>query len=229
MRWFSKSGIVQVCSVTISCPCTGSTTQSSFGSTRGRRQDVRRGFRGYSGAGLSTTGGFSLQFFLCVICYSWAAVSTPPYERLPPFSTPHDPRAGVQRENGSGAYIPFESSGTGPLAEKQLWCTIPSCTALCSRGATAQKTVREQRTRARSTRPYLDTLVTFLWYDLLISGGLRSVGGGASLPRVTTLSFPPLFLVCNTLLLNGGARTMRGRPWRGARVVPPLLGGLAEG
>ena len=142
-----------------------------------------------------------------MICYSWAAVSTPPYERLPPFSTPHDPRAGVQRENGTGAHIPCESSGTGPLAEKQFWCTIPSCTALCSRGATAQKTVREQRTRARSTRPYFDTLVTFLWYDLLISGGLRSVGWGTSLPRVTTLSFPPLFLVCNMLLLNGGART----------------------
>ena len=71
----------------------------------------------------------------------------------------------------------------------------------------AQNAVREQRTRNRSTRPYFDTLVTFLWYDLLISGGLRSVGWGTSLPRVTTLSFPPLFLVCNTLLLNGGART----------------------
>ena len=164
-----------------------------------------------------------------MICYSWAAVSTPPYERLPPFSTPHDPRAGVQRENGTGAYIPCESSGTGPLAEKQFWCTIPSCTALCSRGATAQKTVREQRTRNRSTRPYFDTLVTFLWYDLLISGGLRSVGWGTSLPRVTTLSFPPLFLVCNALLLNGGARTTRGRPWLGAMFAPRSLGGLPQG
>lgn len=155
-----------------------------------------------------------------MICYSWAAVSTPPYERLPPFSTPHDPRAGVQRENGTGAYIlarvwaPAFSRRSNFRAQSRV--ARPRAQAK----PPAQNAVREQRTRNRSTRPYFDTLVTFLWYALLISGGLRSVGWGTSLPRVTTLSFPPLFLVCNTLLLNGGARNTRGRPWRGARFAP---------
>src|SRR5918994_1217718 len=65
----------------------------------------------------------------------------------------------------------------------------------------ARKAVREQYTRNRPTRPYFDTLVTFLWYDLAISGGLRSrsVGWGTSLPRVTTLSFLPLFLVLSCM------------------------------
>jgi hypothetical protein len=90
------------------------------------------------------------------------------------------------------------------------------------------KTVREQRTRNRSTRPYFDTLVTFLWYDLLISGGLRSVGWGTSLPRVTTLSFPPLFRVCNTLFLSGGARNTRSRPWRGAMFTPVRWAGCRK-
>ena len=156
-----------------------------------------------------------------MICYSWAAVSTPPYERLPPFSTPHDPRAGVQRENGIGPYIPYESLGTGPLAEKQFSCTIPGCTALRSREATRTKRCSGTAHESSVNTPYLDTLVTFLWYDLLISGGLRSVGGGTSLPRVTTLSFPPLFLVCNTLLLNGGARGSRPVRWAGCRKVEP--------
>src|ERR687890_1917664 len=84
----------------------------------------------------------------------------------------------------------------------------------------ARKAAREQRTRNRPIRPHFDTLVTFLWYDLVISGGLRSVGWGTSLPRVTTLSFPPLFRVCNTLFLSGGARNTRSRPWRGAMVTP---------
>src|ERR671916_1652522 len=93
---------------------------------------------------------------------------------LPPMI--HEP--GVQRENGTGAYIPYEGLGTGLLAEKQFSCTIPSCTALRSREATHTKAFREQHTSNRSTRPYFDTLVTFMWYDLLISGGLRSVGWG---------------------------------------------------
>jgi hypothetical protein len=164
-----------------------------------------------------------------VICYSWAAVSTPPYERLPPFSTPHDPRAGVQRENGTGAYIlarvwaPAFSRRSNFRAQSRV--ARPRAQAK----PPAQNAVREQRTRNRSTRPYFDTLVTFLWYALLISGGLRSVGWGTSLPRVTTLSFPPLFLVCNALLLNGGARNTRSRPWLGAMFAPRSLGGLPQG
>jgi hypothetical protein len=42
-------------------------------------------------------------------------------------------------KNGAGAYIPYESLGTGFLAEKQFWCTIPSCMALHSRKATRTK------------------------------------------------------------------------------------------
>jgi hypothetical protein len=140
----------------------------------------------------------------------WAAVSTPPYERLPPFSTPDDPRAGGQRKKGpvpislTRVWAPAFSRRSNFGAQSRA---ARSCT---QERPPARKAVREQRTRNRPTRPYFDTLVTFLWYDLAISGGLRSVGWGTSLPRVTTLSFPPYFLVCNTLLLNGGLIS-RGR------------------
>ena len=229
MRWFSKSGIVQVCSVPISCPAPSPPPSRRSAPLRGEDKTCEEVFRGYSGAGLSTTGGFSLQFLSCVICYLWAAVSTPPYERLPPFSTPDDPRAGGSVKTGpvpiypTRVWAPAFSRRSNFGAQSQVGrpCTQEK--------PPAQNAVREQRTRNRSTRPYFDTLVTFLWYDLLISGGLRSVGWGTSLPRVTTLSFPPLFLVCNTLLLNGGARNTRSRPWRGAMFAPRSLGGLPQG
>ena len=78
------------------------------------------------------------------------------------FLYPHDPRAGVQRENGTGAYIPCESLGTGLLAEKQFSCTIPGCTALCSREATHTKCCSGTAHEKSVNTPYFDTLVTFL-------------------------------------------------------------------
>ena len=147
MRRFSKSGIVQACSVTTSRPhrihhrsqqngaphvppplspslrWTAPTTIHTRKS--GRTQDLRRGFPKLLGRGHLTTGAFSLQFLSCVICYLWAAVSTPPYERLPPFSTPDDPRAGGQRKKWGRCLYPLREFGHRPSRGEAIWVHNP--------------------------------------------------------------------------------------------------------
>src|SRR5919107_3983184 len=136
------------------------------------------------------------------------------------FFYPHDPRAGGQRENETGAYIPCESVGHRPSRGEATLVHNPELHGLVLKRGHPHKN-RSGTAHERSVNTsHFDTLVTFLWYDPLISGGLRSVGWGTSLPRVATLSFPPLFRVCNTLFLSGGARNTRSRPWRGAMVTP---------
>src|SRR5215210_1449189 len=71
------------------------------------------------------------------------------------FFYPHDPRAGGQRENETGAYISCESVGHRPSRGEAILVHNPELHGLVLKRATRTKTVREQRTRARSTRPTL--------------------------------------------------------------------------
>ena len=114
------------------------------------------------------------------------------------FFYPHDPRAGGQRENETGAYIPCESVGARHSRGEAILVHNPELHGLVLKRGHPHKN-RSGTAHERSVNTsHFDTLVTFLWYDPLISGGLRSVGWGTSLPRVATLSFPPLFLVSVT-------------------------------
>src|SRR5215212_853257 len=63
-----------------------------------------------------------------------------------------------------------------------------------------------------------ETLVTFLWYDVVTGGGSRTVGRQGPLPRVATLSLPAASSCLLRLLVQSRMRSLRR-----LRVVRPVL------